>query len=250
MILEIKGIKTEYQVYGEGEPLLLLPGWGAVTAAYNMPVKALSERYKIYALELPGFGVTPEPGEPWSVDDYADFVTEFASKTGLEDFTVCGHSYGGRIILKLCARKELSIKKVILIDAAGLKHELSGEAKARQEKYKKLKKFYSKKLMTVLCPGAVEKLQKKYGSADYASASPVMRQTLVKSVNEDLEELIKFIPAGALLIWGRNDTATPVADGEKMHSIIPGSELFIIEDAGHFPFIDQPFEVMKVLKNV
>lgn len=249
MTLDINGIETTYIKSGSGSPLLLLPGWGTTTAAYNLVIKTLSEKYTVYGLELPGFGVTPEPQKSWNVDDYADFVTEFISKIGIDDFIIAGHSYGGRIILKLCSRENsFKIKKVIFIDAAGIKHELSEEAKAKQEKYKKLKKFYNKKIMTALCPGAVDKLQKKYGSADYANASPIMRETLVKSVSEDLSGLIKSVPAGALMIYGRNDTATPVADGEKMKEIIPGSVLEIIENAGHFPFIDQPFDFLKVLK--
>ena len=251
MTLDISGIETSYLKSGSGEPLLLLPGWGATAAAYNLPIKQLSEKYTVYALEMPGFGVTPEPKEAWDVDDYADFVTEFIEKTGIDNFIIAGHSYGGRVILKLCSREnKFTIKKVVLIDAAGLRHELSPEAKARQEKYKKLKKFYNKKLVSTFCPSAVEKLQKKYGSSDYANASPIMRETLVKSVNEDLESLLPCVPSGAVLIWGRNDTATPVSDGEKMKGVIPDSTLTVIEGAGHFPFIDQPFEFMKVIRDV
>ena len=248
--ITIKGIATNYITEGNGEPLLILPGWGATSAVYNLIVKQLSEKFKVSVLDLPGFGITPEPSEPWGIDDYADFVTEFIKEMGIESLAMAGHSYGGRIIINLCSRDlPFEINRVILIDSAGSKNPLSKEAQKKQAKYKKIKKLFGKKPFITLFPGMVEKLQKKYGSSDYANASPVMRQTLVKSVSQDYTDKIPNITQEALLIWGELDTATPLSDALTMNKLIKNSKLEVIKGAGHFPFIDAPFEFRKILKN-
>jgi pimeloyl-ACP methyl ester carboxylesterase len=231
------------------DAILILPGWGATSAVYTHISKQLSEKFTVYVLDLPGFGVTKEPSEPWSVDDFTDLVSEFIKKNNLNNFTIMGHSYGGRIIIKLCNRiNPFTIKKVVLVDSAGIKNPLSAEQQKKQNQYKKLKKIFQHKLLISLFPKAVEKIQKKYGSSDYASASPVMRGTLVKSVSEDLSDLIPSITQEALLIWGENDTATPVSNALTMNKLIKNSKIEIIENAGHFPFLDQPFEFRKIIK--
>ena len=250
MNININGIATNYIIEGNGEPLLILPGWGATSAVYNLIVKQLSEKFKVYVLDLPGFGITPEPQEPWCIDDYADFVIAFVKATGLKEFTIAGHSYGGRIIINLCNRElPFIIKEIILIDSAGIKNPLSKEKQKKQDQYKKLKKLFGKKPFITLFPKAVEKLQKKYGSADYANASPIMRQTLVKSVSQDYTDLIPNITQKTLLIWGETDTATPISDALTMKKLIKNSKLEVIKGAGHFPFIDDPFAFRKILKN-
>jgi hypothetical protein len=89
-------------------------------------------------------------------------------------------------------------------------------------------------------PELLEKLRVKFGSADYVAASPMMRQCLVKVVNEDLTHLLPGIKAPTLLVWGENDTATPLSDAKKMEAEIPDAGLAIIKNAGHFSFVEQP----------
>lgn len=248
MQININGIPTNYICEGSGKPVLILPGWGAKVAAYNILIKQLSEKFCVYALDLPGFGVTPEPAEPWDVNGYADFVAEFIKVLELDEIILIGHSYGGRIIIKLNSKKlNFNVSRVVLIDSAGIKHTLSDEQQKRQDKYKKLKKLYGKSIVSKLFPDAQEKLQKKYGSADYAAASPIMRQCLVKAVSEDLTDIIPNISAETLLIWGRDDTATPYSDAVTMNKLIKNSVLKVIDNAGHFPFIDQPFVFRQII---
>ncbi len=250
MNINVNGINTNYLVAGSGdENVLILPGWGATSAVYNLIVKQLAEKYTVYVLDLPGFGITAEPSVAWAIDDYADFVTAFIKECGLEKVILMGHSYGGRIIINLCNRTNaFEITKVVLVDSAGIKAQLSSEQLKRQAKFKKLKKIFQSKPMSVLFPNAIVKLQNKFGSSDYASASPIMKQTLVKAVSQDYTDIIPNITAPTLLIWGENDTATPISDAETMNSLIKGSTLEVIADAGHFPFVDQPFEFIKILK--
>lgn len=251
MTVNIKGIDTNYIAEGVSSdiPIVILPGWGATSAVYNLIVKQLAETNRVYVLDLPGFGITAEPSSAWSVDDYADFVTAFVETLQIKELVFMGHSFGGRIIINLCNRNDISfsIKEAVLIDSAGIKNPLTEEQQKRQDRFKKLKKFYSGKTVSRIFPKALEKLQKKYGSSDYANASPVMKQTLIKTVTQDYTDKLPNIRQKIFLIWGENDTATPISDAYKMNELIPNSTLEIIANAGHFPFLDQPFEFRTVL---
>ena len=95
----------------------------------------------------------------------------------------------------------------------------------------------------------LEELKNKFGSSDYRNAKGFLRDTLVKSVNEDLSNEIKNINKKTLLIWGDKDTATLMKDAEYFKENIKDSELHIINNAGHFPFVDEPFEYERIIKN-
>lgn len=252
MIININGIETHYAKEGSSSlPILILPGWGANSSVYTIISKQLSQKYTVYSLDLPGFGITSEPPISWTIDDYADFVTAFINELQLKELILIGHSYGGRIIINLCNRRSnpFTIKEVVLIDSAGIKNPLTKEQEKRQKSFKKLKAFYSNSIVSSIFPKALEKLQKKYGSSDYANASPVMKETLVKAVTQDYTDLLPNITQKVFLIWGKEDTATPITDAYKMKELIPDSELEIIENAGHFPFLDQPFAFRKIINN-
>jgi len=160
-----------------------------------------------------------------------------------------GHSFGGRVIIKLNSRKDLpfEIDKVILVDSAGILPPRSNKKSLRTYYYKAGKAILSTKIAQKIAPDALENFRKKMGSADYAAASPLMRQVLVKVVNEDLEPLISNIKCPALLVWGVNDTATPLSDGEKMESLIPDAGLVKLENAGHYSFLEQQFTFNRVM---
>ncbi len=86
----------------------------------------------------------------------------------------------------------------------------------------------------------LDKRRAKAGSSDYAGASPMMRRILSKVVNEDLSDRLPMIKAPTLLIWGENDTATPISDARKMEKHIPGAALVSFAGCGHYSFLDNP----------
>jgi pimeloyl-ACP methyl ester carboxylesterase len=83
-----------------------------------------------------------------------------------------------------------------------------------------------------------KKMQGKTGSSDYRSASPLMRQTMVRCINEDLTHLLEKNPVSTLLIWGSADTATPLSDGKTMERKIPDAGLVTVAGAGHYAFLE------------
>ncbi|MDD6811045.1 MAG: alpha/beta hydrolase [Lachnospiraceae bacterium] len=251
MITKIDQISVNYIEKGEGDVILLLHGWGSNITLFDGIVKLLSANHRVIALDMPGFGKTTEPPVPWCVDDYVDFVMKFIDSLGIREFSVLVHSFGGRVFFKMNARENLpyTIKKAVLVDSAGIMPKKTWKQKASLRLYKIARSIMSTKILHFLYPDAVEDMRRKRGSADYNSATPTMRATLVKVVNEDLEPLISKVKCPTLLIWGDLDTATPIADARRMEELIEDAGLVVCEGAGHYSFLEQPVKVHGALKS-
>lgn len=245
---KIYNLDINYVEKGEGELVVLLHGWGSNITLFDSMINVLSTKYKVVAPDMPGFGGSDEPDEPWNVDDYVDFILEFLKKYDAKKITFLGHSFGGRVIIKLCSRElPFEVEKVILVDSAGVMPEKSGVQKTKEKFFKATKKIYSSDAFQKMFPELLDMLRRRSGSADYNAASPVMRQTLVNVVNEDLCHLMPNIKCPTLLLWGTNDTATPVSDAKKMESLMPEAALVTFEGAGHYSFLDSQVHFNKVL---
>ena len=244
-----------WHTIGQGKPLLMLHGWGSSSKALHPLALKLQKIRTCYLLDMPGFGESPEPNASWSVDDYADIIEAFIKKTFPEDgIDLLAHSFGARVAIKLLGRKSVKekIDKVIFTGAAGLK------PKRKPNYY--IKKYTAKtlKLPFYLLPGTwrekgLNRLRKTsvwkmLGSSDYQQLSGVMRETFVKTVTEYLDRDITRIEQEILLLWGENDKATPLEQGKRMESGFQQSTLIVIENAGHYAFLDRPAHFASIVK--
>ncbi len=249
MYKTVNDIKINYEQKGSGDLIVLLHGWGSNIKLFANLIDLLSVKYTVVAMDMPGFGESQEPPSAWCVDDYVQFVIDFLKDYDDRKVMFLGHSFGGRVIIKLNSRSDLpfEITKVILVDSAGIMPPKSNKKSFRTYYYKAGKALLSTGLVKKIAPDALENFRKKMGSADYAAASPMMRQVMVKVVNEDLEPYLPNIKCPTLLIWGTADTATPISDGEKMEKLIKGSGLVRLEGAGHYSFLEQQFLFNRVM---
>lgn len=249
MIAEVNSMKINYDCRGEGGLVVLLHGWGSSITLFDSVMNVISQKYKALAMDMPGFGLSSEPPQPWSVDDYAEFVVDFLKDYDTSDVTLIGHSFGGRVIIKLCALspRPFNISRVVLTDSAGVLPQKNKKQKSKAKRYQLAKKILSSQAVQAVAPDAVEKLKNRYGSADYKAASPLMRQTLVKVVNEDLTGLMPRVDMPALLVWGSEDTATPLSDGQLMEKLMPQAGLAVFEGSGHYAFVEQKDRFNRVI---
>lgn len=247
----IDGMKINYISQGEGDLVVLLHGWGSNITLFDGIISLLCGNYHVVAPDFPGFGLSDEPKEAWDVDRYTDFAIKFINEFSPKNVILLGHSFGGRVIIKMMSRTGLpfTVSKIILTDSAGIKPKTSLTSKAGLYAYKLGKNLFSIPFIKKLAPNAVENMRKKRGSADYNSASPVMRQCLVKVVNEDLTPLLRNIKVPVLLIWGENDADTPVSDAKLMEQLIPDAGLVTLKNAGHYAFLEQAFTFNKVISS-
>ncbi|MDR2670377.1 MAG: alpha/beta hydrolase [Oscillospiraceae bacterium] len=230
--VEIDGLKVRYSDEGQGPNLLFLHGWGAGFEAYKPLLGRLAEHHRVVAPDLPGAGASQEPAAPWDAADYVRFAQALAARIGLTEAVLIGHSHGGRIILKWMGAPPAPgaprVDSVVLFAAAGLRPRRGPAYYARVYAYK------AAKWLLRPWPRALERLRSRAGSADYRAASPVMRGTLSKLLAEDMAPLLPRIGVPALLIWGDADTATPLADAERMKARIPDAGLVVLSGADHW----------------
>jgi len=251
MNTNIDGININYRDEGSGEVVLLLHGWGSNIALFDGIFNLLTPKYRVVALDMPGFGQSDEPKEVWGVDEYLDFVIKFIESLELKDFTVLGHSFGGRVSILLAATYPALAGKIVFTDAAGIKPRRSLKYYCKVYTYKLCKKLVKRPGMVKFLSKLgidVQKRVQNAGSSDYKQLSGVMRQTFVKVVNQDLTPYLKNIRSSSLLVYGAQDTDTPVRFGKIMEKKIPDAGLVVLDNAGHFSYLDQFPRYISIVK--
>lgn len=235
MIYKYDDLSINYQIYGKGQPLILLHGWGVNFHTFDYLIDYLKDNFTIFAIDLPGFGKSDEPKKPYNLIDYVNCINNFIIELQIDSPIVLGHSFGGRIAIKLVATKNTKISKLILVDSAGIKKRRTLEMNLKILKYKFLKKYYKLKKDAT----KYNQLIKVNGSPDFVNASNVMKGTMTKVIKEDLRKYIKKIKNETLIIWGKDDKETPYQDALYMNKKIVNSGLVTFDNCGHFPYIEK-----------
>ncbi|MCM1068012.1 MAG: alpha/beta hydrolase [Muribaculaceae bacterium] len=247
--LDICGVRLRYDVTGSGaRPVIVMHGWGCKASTVALLAEAASaDSTVVYNLDLPGFGGSSEPSDVWGVEKYTAFIEEFCRKVGAERPVLIGHSFGGRIAIRFASRN--ATDRVILVDAAGIKPRRSLRYYFKVYTFKAAKRLLPFLLGRKRADVIVDRMRGRSGSSDYRSASPQMRAIMSRVVNEDLTGLLAAIKAPTLLIWGEQDTATPMRDARLMERLIPDAGLVSYPEAGHYSFLDRPAQTRAVVEN-
>src|SRR6202161_312552 len=242
----VLGLRTRHLVRGEGPPVLVLHGWGASIEAVHPIVAGLAPVATVHALDLPGFGQTDPPPQAWGVEDYQAFVAAFMDALELEAPTIVGHSNGGRIAIRMASTEPTRASRLVLVDSAGIRPKRTLRY-YRRVGMAKVGKYAARYLGS---PG--ERLRTRLvgrgASADYLAAGE-MRPTLVKLVNADLRPFMPGIKVPTLLVWGSQDTDTPLAAGREMERLIPDAGLVVLEGAGHYSYLDQATRFARIVSH-
>ena len=237
MKTNIKNLDINYIQYGEGKDIILLHGWGQNIEMMKPLGDSFCDRFRITILDLPGFGESDEPKETWTIDDYELMLEDFIKELKIKKPIVIGHSFGGRLAIRYSARNP--IEKLVLFGSPCIRIQESLSLKVRM--LKSIKKL----------PGMDkfgEYMKQYIGSRDYKAASPVMRQTLVEVVNEDLSKYAKEIEEPTLLIWGQNDTEAPVNEAKELEKIMIDAALIILPGT-HYAYLENLQQVVNILNN-
>lgn len=248
MKIIVDKLLTNYDIQGSGKVILLLHGWGSNMKIFDGLVASLSKDYSVVRLDLPGFGSSQKPEGAWRIVDYAKFLKKFCSKINFSPEVLIGHSFGGRIIIKMVAQKIEEPKKIILIDSAGIKEPDSVKNKLFMAVAK------AGKTVTRL-PGLKKsrsklrsRLYKSANSSDYLESGE-MKQIFLNAINEDLTNDAKKVTQPTLLIWGEEDNETPLRQAHVLNKQIKNSQLEILEGGGHFVFLDLPLRTLGAIKH-
>ena len=244
-MLEINSQAVRLLERGEGDPVVVLHGWGGRIESMAPVISCLASSMRVVALDLPGFGESPTPNGVWGTPDYAEFVRDVLATLDIERAAFVGHSFGAKTSLYLAATHRDLVTKLVAQGASGLRSAPSAKARAKRAVSKGAR--YAGKLGP---PGRAlrQAIYDRIASQDYKEAGD-MRPILVKVVNEDIGHLLPNVTAPTLLIWGTEDDAAPLAQGRRMEQLIPDAGLVTFEGAGHFAYLDEPDRFCTIVRH-
>lgn len=232
MKVSINNLDIDYLEIGNStnKTIIFLHGWNNLISKekYLELLTLLSVKFHIIAIDFPGFGLSSEPSQAWTVSDYANLVQSFIDHLKIKKYILIGHSFGGRVATKIAAKNSKKIEKLILISSAGVE-----------------KKSLVVKILTFtagITPKFIKKIFSQHlGSADYKKTTGIMRQTFKNIINEDLRKFYPEINIPVLLVWGQEDHTTPLNHARIMNRELSNSTLKIISNGNHsIPYHNAP----------
>lgn len=196
-------------------------GWGRSGNDFADVVDGLDA----LSIHLPGFGITPEPAEAWGSDRYADEVAEALS--GMPPVVLLGHSFGGRVAVRLAAAHPELVRGIVLTGVPLLRLTPPPQPSFTYRTVRFLAK------VGLVSKAQLEAQKQRRGSADYRAANGVMRDILVKVIGEDYRDDLAKITVPVRMVWGEHDTAAPADAGLAASKLIPTATFRAVPGAVH-----------------
>lgn len=220
--------------------LYILHGWTKDITKWQ-PFLAELKKHGIKPVLLKIPGLTGSLKKPWYLNDY---MVWFQKKVGDErNVYVLAHSFGGRVAVRFDVKNPNVIRKLILMDSAGIRPD-NIKAILKRASFKALAKIGKSITKSTSARKMLYSLARE---KDYYEADRVLAQTMHNIIEEDQRKELEFVKAHTLLIWGSNDKTTPISDGRMMNKQIMGSNLKIVDGAGHSPHYSHPEEVSRYI---
>jgi len=206
---------------------VFLHGYLSSKEAFAAQVAYFSRFYRVTAIDFLGFGGSRYLTTAFSVDDYAEWTKNVLSSLGVSAPHVIAHSFGCRVAVKMASKDASVFDKILLTGPAGviLRRGLGYTIKVRA--YRAVKRF------------APRFAEKRFGSAEYRTLSPVMKESYKKIVNEDLRDCARKIENEVLIVEGNKDKTTPLREALAYLGCFKNGRLRLAQ-GGHFAFVDDP----------
>lgn len=254
--IDLGGHSTHYVERGSGDPVILLHGFFYDSFLWSDNMDALAEEFRVFALDLWGFGYSTRESLDFGYRLYADQLRLFMDSMGIRSASLVGQSMGGGTSILFCAEHPERVDKLLLVDPAGMPNPLPPTGKffnlphvgeffqgLRTNAVRKinLRRFWvhDKKLLTKEYVENVTRFQKIEGTTEVLLE--VLRRQFFDKLSGEINRLAG-IDVPILIVWGREDRAVPLDRGMKMHEILQGSRFEIIDGAGHVPNSERPDE--------
>jgi len=221
--------------------LIILHGWQSSKEKWQKVKEQIEkENIEVIVPDLPGFKT--ELTEVWNLDDYLDWFYDFSLSK--EKFFLLGHSFGGRLAIKFALRHPGKLNGLILVSAAGIKHKKTSFELFLSKIAKVGNEFHFFPFFSFFRKIFYRFIVRK---TDYLKTEGVLKETFKKIVAEDLTPFLPQVQIPTLIIWGKNDKITPLEDAYLLKEKIKNSELEVLENAGHSPYLEVPEELAKII---
>ncbi len=263
--IKVKGYTIFYVAKGEGKPLLLIHGYGAGCWVWEKQIDALSRDYRVYALDLIGYGYSDRPKIEYTPETYIHFLRDFMDGLEIGRASLIGNSMGGGIAWATAALFPERVERLVLIDCVppDVLHQVRNEsfrALAVTERvpflpYLVIAGRSKRSVKAVLEECLVDKrlitpdlLNRQYELTRIKGSTWVLYSTL-KHANETsrMRDYLSLIDHPTLLVWGERDLVFPPAVGESLRQAIRHSTLYVVKESGHIPMWESPDEVNRVI---
>ncbi len=233
--IKIDGLDIHYYIAGQGEPLVAIHGGGGDARTWRRNISELSNKYTVYAPDLPGYGGSQPLSGSYFIPELSDFVEKFTRELGLEKFNLVGHSLGGGIALNFALKCPAKIKKLVLVSSLCLGSEI-----AFWVRFFSLPAFI-RSLGTVITAllKAIKWFIKHINPTEYimpltpASMAVGVRISNLRSQTLVLEQRLPEVKMPTLLIWGGRDPVVPVKQAYRASKAIPNCRVEVFKNRGH-----------------
>ena len=271
---KVNGIKTCYEMKGEGSPVILVHGFGNKKEHWRAQVGDLSNYFKVIRFDNRGAGKSERPDGPYTMELYADDINALLDYLKIEKANIIGHSLGGMIVQNFVLKYPHRVNKVILINTIaritppgvpneeGIEMYRKGAITSLDEFLKDpLNKFlegakssYSRPFWKIMKEDPKKKFHGIWSVEDLVEEK-LTNPTTIKDINNQAEALkthntyerLHEIQNEALIICAEKDKKTPKLINEKIHKLIPNSKLIVIEKAAHQSILENAPEVNKYI---
>lgn len=235
--VEVNGIRIHYYEQGRAESpaVVLVHGLGGRAEDWrNLTPFLLAEGFHVFVPDLPGFGRSERPANfSYSIPDQEAVVLGFMDAVGVKQADLGGWSMGGWIVQRLAADHPDRVRKLMLFDSAGI-HEAPKWKVGLFTPESALELEALDALLMPHPPQVPEFIAKDILRTSRENAWVVRRALNSMLAGKDTtEELLPKLKMPVLIVWGSDDHITPVSQGEKIHQLVPQSQLVVINGCGH-----------------
>jgi 3-oxoadipate enol-lactonase len=254
---KVNNIELAYDDVGSGPAILLVHGYPFNRTMWDEQLAALRDNYRVIRLDLRGHGESESSEGPATMDLMAQDIASLLDQLGISRAVIGGLSMGGYVAIAFYQLFPGRVEKLLLADT---------RAQADPEEGKKVRGEQAQKILAEGMGGIADTMLPKLLAPETVSKRPevvkrvrtMMLQTKPEgaaaalggmAVREDQTGRLAQINVPTLILVGREDAITPVADSEKMHEVIEGSRLIVIENAGHVSNIEQPEQFNRALND-
>jgi pimeloyl-ACP methyl ester carboxylesterase len=265
----VHGYRRAFRTAGSGPALLLLHGIGDSSDTWEPVIEELAEHYTVIAPDLLGHGRSDRPRADYSIAAFACGMRDLISVLDIDRVTVVGHSLGGGIAMQFAYQFPERCERMALMCSGGVgpkTHPLFHIVATpgvetflpvlRLPGMKQMGSVWLKalKFMDTDLGRDAEDLVRVFDALPDTPARSAFLRTLRSAVDRrgqvitmlDRCYLAEGMPT--LLIWGARDAIIPVDQAHLVHEAMPGSQLEIFENAGHFPHHTEPQRFLKVIR--
>jgi 2-hydroxy-6-oxonona-2,4-dienedioate hydrolase len=258
------GIKIRYLVMGSGPQVLLLHGFGGFLETWAFNIPPLSKRYRVYAIDLPGHGLSDKPEGGYTTAFAIESANDIMEALGVNQATLIGHSLGGAVSINIALSLPERVNKLVLIDCAGLSRNLPwlyrlcslpvlgnilmslAVEPALEHSIKRV--FYnapvlSREMMDIILKNA---------------SQPGVRETLKRIIRQHVRlrgprpealliERLPQLKVPILFVHGAQDRVLPLKHVREAFSMAPNSRVKIFDQCGHCPHIEKAVEFNEIV---